>query len=95
MSPAWHADFDYKFQRISNIHAAGSAPFFTNLPLDPYIQGGFRRRRFSRFQGSPENLTRLEHKYFEQGSVVNRLAGGIRRDFPELEEGLCQISPPV
>ncbi len=91
MSPAWHADFDYKFQRISNIHDAAFAPFFTNLPLDPYIQGGFRRRRFSRFQGSPDNLTRLEHKYFEQSSVVNRLAGGIRRDFPELEEGLCQI----
>jgi len=91
MASVWHADFDYKFQRISNINASAFEPFFSNLPLDPYIQGEFRRRRFSRFQGGPENLTRLEHKYFEQSSAVNRLAGGIRRDFPELEEELCQL----
>src|SRR5271165_2112256 len=92
MSPVWHADFDYKFQRISNIHSSVFERFFANLPLDPYILGTFRRRRFSRFQGPPENLTRLEHKYFEQGSAINKIAGCIKRDFPELENELLSLS---
>jgi hypothetical protein len=91
MSPVWHADFDYKFQRISNLHSSLFEPFFSDLPLDPYIQGRFRRRRFSRFLGPPENLTRLEHKYFEQSSAINKLAGGIKRDFPELEDQLVRL----
>jgi hypothetical protein len=81
-----NADFDYKLQRISNINSAAFDSFFDNLPLDPYIRGKFRRRRFSRFQGPPESLVRLEHKYFEQSSAVNKLAGGIKRDFSELED---------
>lgn len=88
MAPVRNADFDYKLQRISNIHSAAFDSFFANLPLDPYIQGKFRRRRFSRFQGPPESLIRLEHKYFEQSSAVNKLAGGIKRDFAELEDKL-------
>jgi hypothetical protein len=91
MAPVWHADFDYKFQRISNIHSSVFEPFFADLPLDPYIQGGFRRRRFSRFLGPPEHLTRLEHKYFEQTTSINKLAGGIKRDFPELAEELPHL----
>src|SRR5271166_3119586 len=91
MLQAWTADFDYKLQRLSSAHTEVFSPFFANLPLDPYIEGTFRRRRFSRFQGEPENLTRLEHKYFEQSSSVNKLAGGVKRDFAELEEDLVRL----
>ncbi len=91
MLQAWTADFDYKLQRLSSARTEVFSPFFANLPLDPYIEGTFRRRRFSRFQGELENLTRLEHKYFEQSSSVNKLAGGIKRDFAELEEGLVRL----
>jgi hypothetical protein len=92
MSPVWHADFDYKFLRISNIRSSVFEPFFANLPLDPYILGKFRRRRFSRFQGPLESLTRLEHKDFEQSSAINKIAGGIRRNFPELEDALLSLA---
>ncbi|HKM57584.1 MAG TPA: 2OG-Fe dioxygenase family protein [Chthoniobacterales bacterium] len=91
MLQAWTADFDYKLQRLSSARTEVFSPFFANLPLDPYIEGTFRRRRFSRFQGEPENLTRLEHKYFEQSSSVNKLAGGVKRDFAELEEDLVRL----
>jgi hypothetical protein len=91
MAPVRHADFDYKLERISNIHSSVFEPFFADLPLDPYIQGGFRRRRFSRFLWLPEHLTRLEHKYFEQTSAINKLAGGIKRDFPELADELFAL----
>ena len=85
------APFDYKLQMLSALDTGSVGPFFDNLPVDPYIQGQFRRRRFSRFTGTPENLQRLEHKYFVQSTKVNQLAGGIKRDFPELEDGLLEV----
>ncbi len=85
------AAFDYKLQGLSALDTDSINPFFENLPVDPYIKGSFRRRRFSRFTGAPDNLQRLEHKYFVQSSQVNQLAGGIKRDFPELEDGLLEL----
>jgi hypothetical protein len=85
------AAFDYKLEMFAGLETACFEPFFANLPVDPYIQGHFRRRRFSRFTGTPENLHRLEHKYFVQSAQVNKLAGGIKRDFPELEDGLLEL----
>ena len=86
-----HAAFDYKLQMLSALNVAAFEPYYDNLPVDPYIKGSFRRRRFSRFSGNPQNLQRLEHKYFVQSSKVNQLAGGVKRDFPELEEGLIEL----
>jgi hypothetical protein len=76
---------------LAGLDTAVFGPFFDDLPVDPYIQGHFRRRRFSRFAGTPENLTRLEHKYFVQSSQVNKLAGGVKRDFAELANGLLEL----
>ena len=87
-----NTDFDYKLQRISSLRFAAFDPYFLNLPLDPYIEGKFRLRRFSRFLGPPENPKRLEHKYFEQSAAVNKLAGGVKRDFAELEEPLTALA---
>ena len=85
------AAFDYKLQMLSAFNAEALSPFFDNLPVDPYIPGKFRCRRFSRFAGTPENLQRLEHKYFVQSAKVNQLAGGVKRDFPELEDSLIEV----
>ena len=85
------AKFDYKLQMLSALNTAAFGPAFDNLPVDPYIQGKFRRRRFSRFTGTPGNLHRLEHKYFVQSAKVNQLAGGVKRDFPELDESLVEL----
>ena len=90
-TPQTHAAFDYKLQMLSALDTDSVNPFFDNLPVDPYIQGSFRRRRFSRFTGTPGNLHRLEHKYFVQSTKVNQLAGGIKRDFPELEDSLLEL----
>jgi hypothetical protein len=92
MSVPRNTDFDYKLQRISNLRFGAFHRYFENLPLDPYIQGKFRLRRFSRFQGPPEDLKRLEHKYFEQSTAVNKLAGGVKRDFAELEDQLTALA---
>jgi hypothetical protein len=76
---------------LAGLDTGAFAPSFENLPVDPYIKGTFRRRRFSRFTGTPSHLHRLEHKYFVQSSKVNKLAGDIKRDFPELEDNLKDL----
>jgi hypothetical protein len=91
MSPLEKVEFDYKLQRLSNLRTEAFECYFQELPRDPYIKGNFRLRRFSRFQGLPVDLTRLEHKYFEQSAAVNKLAGGVKRDFAEIEEALVHL----
>ena len=87
------SDFTYQLTHFPTGDLAALRPFYDRLPLDPYITGVFRRRRFSRFMGHPSELRRLDHKYFLQSKDVNQLAGGIRRDFQELEDGL--LSQPT
>lgn len=82
------SDFTYLLTHFPTVDVAALRPFYDRLPLDPYIQGVFRRRCFSRFVGSATHLRRLDHKYFLQSKDVNQLAGGIRRDFQELEDEL-------
>jgi hypothetical protein len=66
----------------------GLRPWFADLPIDPYIQGHFRRRRFSRFIGRPGQLKHLPHHSFEQSRSVNYLLGGVKREYQELDRGL-------
>ena len=87
------SDFTYLLTHFRTAEVAALRPFYDRLPLDPYIKGVFRRRRFSRFMGRASELRRLDHKYFLQSKDVNQLAGGIRRDFQELEDGL--LSQPA
>lgn len=67
-------------------------PWFERLPLDPYISGHFRRRRFSRFTGPPSALRHLPHGAFEQSRDVNYLLGGVKREYQELEEGMVALN---
>jgi hypothetical protein len=74
--------------------AAGLAdlrPSFARLPLDPYIEGHFRRRRYSHFSGRPDALRRLTHQTFQQSRAVNYLLGGVRREYEELEDAVVAL----
>ncbi len=83
--------FEYHLQTFPSSGLAELRPYFERLPLDPYIAGRFRRRRFSHFLGQPGALRRLDHTYFLQSRSVNQLAGGVRREFQELEDGLVAL----
>lgn len=85
------ADFTYALERFPAAGLADLRPFYDRLPLDPYIQGVFRRRRFSHFLGPATGLRRLDHMYFLQSKQINRVAGGMKREFQELEEGFAAM----
>jgi hypothetical protein len=70
---------------------AALTPWYDRLPLDPYIQGTFRRRRFSHYRGPAGARQRLAHMHFLQSAAVNRLAGGISRNFEEIEDGFIAL----
>ncbi|NER92269.1 MAG: 2OG-Fe dioxygenase family protein [Symploca sp. SIO1B1] len=63
---------------------------FDSLPLDRYIKGSYRYRRFSRFSVSGSNITRLPHANFYQNLNDNKLLGGIQRSYQELKQDLVR-----
>ena len=87
------ADFTYVWQRFPADGLGDLRPAFDRMPLDPYITGQFRRRRFSHFLGPAHQLRRLSHMHFLQSKAVNQLAGGMKREFEELEDEF--ISKPA
>ncbi len=64
---------------------------FDMLPVDNYIQGGFRRRRFSWFSGSPQGLSRLPHKQFYQTEKYEGRPD-IFREYDEIDNSVIQHS---
>ena len=58
---------------------------FDRLPIDPYIEGDFRRRRLSRFIAPDRQLRALPHDEFMQSDQYNHLLGNIRREYEEIE----------
>jgi len=86
------ADFTYALQRFPADGLRDLRPFYDRLPLDPYITGQFRRRRFSHFLGPAHHLRRLSHMHFLQSKTVNQLAGGMKREFQELEEAFVSTT---
>ena len=81
-------NFLYTFATFPADGLAQMAPSFARLPVDPYIAGAFRRRRFSHFIGRADALRRLKHTAFYQSQQVNRYLGGVRREYEELEDEL-------
>ncbi|NET59341.1 MAG: 2OG-Fe dioxygenase family protein [Symploca sp. SIO2E6] len=63
---------------------------FDSLPLDRYIKGFYRYRRFSRFSVSGSNITRMPHATFYQNLNDNKLLGGIQRSYQELKQDLVR-----
>ncbi len=84
-------DFTYALERLPTDGFADLRASYDCMPLDPYINGVFRRRRFSHFLGPAQHLRRLGHMHFLQSKAVNQLAGGMKREFQELEDDLLTM----
>lgn len=61
------------------------APSFDNLPDNPYADGSYRLRRYSRFIFSNDSLKRLPSKAFVQDESINHFQGNVERTYPEIE----------
>lgn len=83
--------FMFTFKKVNSIKLEGIKPFFTDLPVDPYIKGSYRFRRLSRFIVSGDELLKLPHGYLYQTKDYNPLVGGVRREFAELDDALIGL----
>ena len=86
------ADFTFALQTFPAEEMSALRPYYDRLPLDPYIRGEFRNRRFSRFLGPANKLRRLDHAHFLQSKEINLVAGGMKRHFAGLEDGFIGTS---
>ena len=78
-----------------NHDVSGLDKYYGNLPEDTYTEGGFRFRRFSKFNYNPASgsLTRCAAETFTQGKDINNFLGDIVRTYEEVEEGM--LTQPV
>ena len=81
----------FGLEKISSIKLEGFKRFFTELPVDPYLKGGYRLRRLSHFQISGDKLIKLPHGYLFQSKDYNPVAGDIKREFEELDDALIAL----
>lgn len=90
-SPQPEYGIRFALEKIDSIKLEGFKPFFNDLPVDPYIKGNYRLRRLSRFKLAGDELIKLPHGYLFQSKDYNRLAGDLKRQFAELDEGLIAL----
>jgi hypothetical protein len=83
--------FLFTLRKVNSINPESFAPYFNNLPVDPYIKGNYRLRRLSRFTVSGEQLIKLPHGYLFQSKSYNPLLGDVKREFAELEDGIIEL----
>ena len=56
------ADFTYVLSRFPAEGLSDLRPFYDRMPVDPYITGVFRERRFAHFIGSARDLPADSHQ---------------------------------
>lgn len=82
---------DYALETLNSIDLEKLEMFFENLPVDPYLDGGYRFRRLSRFQILDNQLFQLPHRHLFQTKNYNPLLGDVEREFAEMEPGLMKL----
>ncbi|MEH1845425.1 MAG: 2OG-Fe dioxygenase family protein [Nostoc sp.] len=83
--------FLFTLRKVNSLNLEGFKPFFSNMPIDPYIKGNYRSRRLSRFTVSGNQLIKLPHGYLFQSKEYNPLVGDIKREFAELDDALTEL----
>ena len=63
-------------------------PSFDNLPQNPYADGEFRLRRYSRFTVEQGKLNRLPTQAFVQDEHINHFQGNVVRSYEEIDDNI-------
>jgi hypothetical protein len=81
----------YVLEMLTAIKVDECETSFDRLPLDPYLEDGYRFRRLSHFKVSGDHLTKLPHRRMLQSKVYNPLLGDVIREYEELDDELIQL----
>lgn len=81
----------YVLKSLKSFNVAKLIPSFTDLPVDPYLQGDYRFRRLSHFQIANSHLVKLPHGAMLQSKIYNPLLGDVKREYAELDRTLVNL----
>ena len=81
----------YAVEKISSVSINKLKPFFATLPVDPYLAGSYRFRRFSHVRVLGHDLVKLPHTFFFQSKDYNPLLGDVKREYAELGDELLKL----
>lgn len=65
-------------------------PSFDHLPPNPYADGAFRLRRYSRFSVHHGKISRLATQAFVQDESINHFQGNVVRSYEEIEDNIVK-----
>ena len=68
---------------------------FDGVPLDPYVEAGFRRKSLFRARLMRGEVVMSDHAPLYQPSEYNPVHGGIYRHYPAMDDGLATLLSPV
>ena len=81
--------WQYKLRNFTSVNIGAFENYFENMPYDPYVNGNFRKRRFSSIKKDHYGQYEvLPHKKFVQEAKINDLLGDVEREYEELEDEL-------
>ena len=81
----------FTLHKVHSVKIEGLKPFFSDLPVDPYIKSNYRFRRLSRFKVFGNELVKLPHGYLFQSKKYNPLVGDIKREYAELDDAITKL----
>lgn len=81
----------YALEALTSVKVDKLKPFFTDLPVDPYLEGNYRFRRLSHFKVFGTRLIKQPHNRLFQTKEYNPLLGNVVREYPELNEELIEL----
>lgn len=82
----------YVLEMLTSIDVSKLTPFFAQLPVDPYLAGGYRFRRLSHFQIADDRLVKLPHRRLFQSSAYNPILGDVVREYEELDDRMIELA---
>ncbi|MBD3887068.1 2OG-Fe dioxygenase family protein [Phormidium tenue FACHB-886] len=81
----------YVLEMLTAIEVEQLQHSFAQLPVDPYLEGGYRFRRLSHFKVDGDRLIKQPHRRLFQSKQYNPLLGNVIREYAELEDELIHL----
>ncbi len=85
-NPSVPKDFEYEVHHVPDDLLAPLRSSWDRLPQDPYLTGGYRFRRLTRFRVDAAGITPRPQRPVFQKSEHNHLFGDVPREFELIEE---------
>lgn len=75
---------------LPQVDISALAPYFDNMPIDPYVPGGFRLHRLSCLKFMGDYLELMPHRKIFQSKYINPVAGDLVREYAPIQRTMLK-----